>query len=83
MVFVTGVRYFCTISTKTETCPHILTELQHVQFQDNAFTDSSTFYGYRQTCGQCSAVNVYKNLPRQQNVRYKLLDSWTHCWKIL
>jgi len=83
MVFVSGVRYFCTISAKTKVCTPILTELQEVQFHNNPFTDSSLFHEYRQTTAQCSAVNVSKNPSRQQNVSYKLLYSWTHCWKIL
>ena len=83
MAFVRDVRYFCTISTETEVCPPILTELQQVQFQDNPLTDSSLFHVYRQTSAQWSAVNVSKNPPCQQDVSYKLLYSRTHCWKIL
>jgi len=83
MGFVRGVRYFCTISAKIKACTPILTELQEVQFQNSLFTDSTLFHEYRQTSAQCSAVNVSKNPPRQQNVSYKLLYSRTHCWKIL
>lgn len=49
MAFVRDVRYVCKISTETEVCPPILTELQQVQFQDNPLTDSSLFHVYRQT----------------------------------